>query len=97
MMFQELGTWKPRAEKGECGTKATATHIRGGAVAKYGEFPYMVLLGYGQNSSELRYQCGGSVINKWYILTAAHCVLDVPRLVFVTFLISKTKIFVIFH
>ena len=78
ILFQELGTWKPRAEKGECGTKATATHIIGGVVAKYGEFPYMALLGYGSSLSEIQYQCGGSVINKWYILTAAHCVLNEP-------------------
>ena len=70
--FQELGTWIPK--EGECGTKATITSIRGGLNAKFGEFPYMALLGYG-NGSQLIYKCGGSVINKWYILTAAHCVI----------------------
>lgn len=45
----------------------------GGKFAKLGEFPYMVLLGYKHNGS-IFYKCGASVINKWYIITAGHCV-----------------------
>ena len=37
-----------------------------------GEYPYMALLVY-QDNGIVRYGCGGSVINRWYVLTAAHC------------------------
>ena len=73
----ELGTWKPEEEKGECGTDLIGSSIVGGVNAKAGEFPYMALLGAKKryNGEDIvQFLCGGSVINKWYILTAAHCI-----------------------
>ena len=39
---------------------------------KIGEFPFMALLGSGQEGN-ITWKCGGSVINKWFVLSAAHC------------------------
>ena len=46
-----LGTWKPQARNGECGSRIFLTqnidspHAVGGDNAEPGEFPYMALLG----------------------------------------------------
>ena len=48
--------------------------ILGGTITKTGDFPYMALIGsINKNDGKVQYTCGGSLINKWYVLTAAHC------------------------
>ena len=68
----DCGTWKPDSNKGECGSPTILNNILGGAITKLGEFPYTALLGY-KSGSKTKYLCGGSLLNKWYVLTAAHC------------------------
>ena len=71
-----LGSWIPR--QNDCGYSLTTTHILGGEATKPGEMPFMALLGYKikESDPDIYYICGGTVLNKWYILTAAHCIIS---------------------
>ncbi|HXG79449.1 MAG TPA: serine protease, partial [Methyloceanibacter sp.] len=51
------------------------TMIVGGKPAEDGDFPYQVRI-YSVGNDDIGF-CGGSVIDKEWVLTAAHCVMDV--------------------
>lgn len=66
-------------DKATCGV-STQNRIVGGEVTDLDEFPWMVLIDY-QKPQGHGFHCGGVLINKRYVLTAAHCVKgkDLPR------------------
>ena len=76
VLDRNSGLWKPDGlDWKECGLRLGNSHIVGGRAAQLGEFPWMALLGYDPwKKSQIFYMCGGSVINKHYVLTAAHCI-----------------------
>ncbi|CAG2105238.1 unnamed protein product [Medioppia subpectinata] len=51
----------------------TVSRIFNGRRATDGELPWHV---YIKISTKLNYYCGGSILNEWWILTAAHCVVQ---------------------
>ncbi|KAJ8925736.1 hypothetical protein NQ315_009584 [Exocentrus adspersus] len=62
----------------ECGLiESPGNKIAGGENATLNEFPWMAMLLYGKGD-KLVPNCGGSILNENYILTAAHCVVDTP-------------------
>jgi len=73
------GTWKPQASEKECGYNLVDVSIIGGRDTKFGDYPFMALLGYNRTNptrgSPYSYNCGGAVINKYYVITAAHCMI----------------------
>lgn len=54
-------------------------HILGGEAASLGEFPHMVALGYDRGNG-YEFDCGGSVLSRTYVLSAAHCVDTLDRI-----------------
>ena len=71
------GLWKPNSDNEECGTRISSSNIVGGITAKRGDYPFIALIGYDPqqiSGSDIFYTCGGSLINKHYVLTAAHCI-----------------------
>ena len=70
--------WLPR--KGECGLapQGPLGRVVGGNDTTIGQFPFTALLGYPDRRQtggreKTVYKCGGTLINHWYVLTAAHC------------------------
>lgn len=53
--------------------------IFGGNKTRIFDFPWMVLLAYNTGKQIPEFKCGGSLINKRYVLTAAHCITTLPN------------------
>ena len=61
----------------ECATKnnvitANVAFVVGGRDASLQEYPFVAAIGF-QRSDGIIYGCGGTLINRWYVLSAAHC------------------------
>ncbi|XP_049530778.1 CLIP domain-containing serine protease B9-like [Anopheles darlingi] len=69
-----VGGLLPNPKKNECGV-SIGMRIYGGENADIDEFPWLALMQYENRRGERKYSCGGSLINKRYVLTAAHCVI----------------------
>lgn len=57
-----------------CGPTVFEDKIYGGNDTGLDEFPWMALLQYKKMNNDPTFGCGGMLINKNYVLTAAHCV-----------------------
>ncbi|KAK0182936.1 hypothetical protein PV327_001017 [Microctonus hyperodae] len=70
-------------DHGKCGI-SFSDRIIGGNNAPMGVYPWIARIGYVNDGNlpnsvqNVSFRCGGTIINKYYILTAAHCVTVLP-------------------
>ncbi|XP_053692140.1 CLIP domain-containing serine protease B15-like [Sabethes cyaneus] len=64
---------------GECGTLDIGRRIFGGDVTEHGQHPWAAVLIYNLGRNQFAPECSGSLINSRFVLTAAHCILEIPR------------------
>merc|ERR1712241_1456918 len=77
---QTDGRYHPNENDGTCGEYLGTGFIIGGKETKRGELPYQAVLGY-RRRRKTKYNCGGTLINRRYVITAAHCQhKKIPRL-----------------
>jgi len=60
-----------------CGRSFVYERIVGGENASLGQYPWLANIGY-TISGKVEFKCGGSLIGKQHVLTAAHCVSGLP-------------------
>ncbi|XP_012259759.2 serine protease persephone-like isoform X2 [Athalia rosae] len=77
--------------------RTVSFHILGGVNAKRNEFPFMAALGFQAPAEEevpggIKYTCGGTLISRQHVLTAAHCVSNVDERVPVEVRLGSTDL-----
>lgn len=62
-----------------CGQSVPLDRIIGGKEASLGQYPWIARIGYSARCKPIPvFQCAGALINDKYVVTASHCVRNLP-------------------
>lgn len=75
----------------QCGV-ITQRKILGGEKTGIFEYPWMAMIAYNR-SNIIEFKCSGAIINKRYVLTAAHCITFLPERMYSERMSQKKIIF----
>jgi hypothetical protein len=59
------GNYHPNEKDATCGQYLGTGFILGGEYTKRGELPYQAVLGYRNRRGKIKYNCGGTMINRY--------------------------------
>ncbi len=78
---EPIDIYKPYLELNESNEAAVSPYVVNGSTAKLSDYPFYARLVLTDGISYMAHTCGGSILSKDYILTAAHCLFDINGVV----------------
>lgn len=77
--YEEHAGYSQLASPDICGRSLVLMRIVGGKNASLGQYPWLANIGYEVSNGDVEFKCGASLIGPRFVMTAAHCVIGLPR------------------
>jgi secreted trypsin-like serine protease len=78
LVFMQSGEATPQAADKQLPYASTTPYVVGGTEVPNGKYPFVALMNVATRNGEYYLSCGGSLIDRDSVLTAAHCIYALP-------------------